>query len=43
MYRWHLADPIAWHREARITIQQIAYKKGLAETQRRLVDRDILV
>ena len=33
MYRWHLADPIAWHHEARITIQQIAYgKNGLAET-----------
>jgi D-arabinan exo alpha-(1,3)/(1,5)-arabinofuranosidase (non-reducing end) len=32
MYRWHLADPIAWHREARITIQQIAYKNGLVET-----------
>ena len=33
MYRWHLADPIAWQRECRITIQQIAYKKGLAETR----------
>jgi Protein of unknown function (DUF2961) len=33
MYRWHLADPIAWQREARITIQQIAYKDGLAETR----------
>jgi hypothetical protein len=33
MYRWHLADPIAWQRQCRITIQQIAYKKGLAETQ----------
>jgi hypothetical protein len=32
MYRWHLPDPIAWHREARITIQQIAYKHSLAET-----------
>jgi len=32
MYRWHLADPIAWKREGRITIQQIAYKKGLEET-----------
>ena len=32
MYRWHLADPIAWQREGRITIQQIAYKNGLAET-----------
>jgi hypothetical protein len=33
MYRWHLPDPIAWQKEARITIQQIAYKGGLAETQ----------
>jgi hypothetical protein len=33
MYRWHLPDPIAWQREARITIQQIgAGKNGLAET-----------
>ncbi len=33
MYRWHLPDPIAWQQEARITIQQIAWKDGLAETQ----------
>ena len=33
MYRWHLPDPIAWQREARITIQQIAWKNGLAETR----------
>jgi hypothetical protein len=33
MYRWHLPDPIAWQKEARITIQQIAWKNGLAETQ----------
>ena len=34
MYRWHLPDPIAWQREARITIQQISWSKaGLAETQ----------
>ncbi len=32
MYRWHLLDPIAWKREARITIQQIAWKDGLHET-----------
>lgn len=32
MYRWHLADPIAWKKECRITIQQIAYKKMLMET-----------
>ena len=33
MYRWHLPDPIAWQKEARITIQQIAWKGGLSETQ----------
>jgi hypothetical protein len=33
MYRWHLPDPIYWQKEARITIQQIAWKGGLAETQ----------
>ncbi|MHC4406609.1 MAG: glycoside hydrolase family 172 protein [Planctomycetota bacterium] len=33
MYRWHLPDPIAWRRHARITIQQIAWKNGLAETE----------
>ena len=33
MYRWHLPDPIVWQKECRITIQQIAYKKGLAETE----------
>ncbi len=33
MYRWHLPDPIAWRKTARITIQQIAWKKGLAETE----------
>jgi hypothetical protein len=32
MYRWHLPDPVAWRKEARITIQQIAWKNGLAET-----------
>lgn len=31
MYRWHLPDPIYWKKEARITIQQIAWKDGLAE------------
>lgn len=31
MYRWHLPDPIAWQKECRITIQQIAWNKGLAE------------
>ncbi len=33
MYRWHLPDPLAWRDRARITIQQIAWKDGLAETQ----------
>jgi hypothetical protein len=33
MYRWHLPDPIWWQKECRITIQQIAWKNGLAETE----------
>jgi hypothetical protein len=33
MFRWHLPDPICWRKEVRITIQQIAWKDGLAETQ----------
>ena len=33
MYRWHLPDPISWRQQARITIQQIAWKDGLAETE----------
>ncbi len=33
MYRWHLPDPIYWRKECHITIQQIAWKQGLAETQ----------
>ncbi len=33
MYRWHLPDPVAWREECRITIQQIAWNQGLAETQ----------
>ena len=33
MYRWHLPDPIYWQKECRITIQQIAWRQGLAETQ----------
>jgi len=33
MYRWHLPDPIQWQKECRITIQQIAYRGGLAEVQ----------
>ena len=32
MYRWHLADPIAWKKAGRVTIQQIAYNKSLLET-----------
>ncbi len=33
MYRWHIVDPIMWKQYARITIQQIAWNKGLVETQ----------
>jgi hypothetical protein len=33
MYRWHLPDPVFWQKECHITIQQIAWKQGLAETQ----------
>jgi len=33
MYRWHLPDPIAWRKEARITIQQIAYVRGQGLTE----------
>ena len=33
MYRWHLPDPIYWKKEVRITIQQIAWQRGLAEVQ----------
>lgn len=33
MYRWHLPDPVFWQKEVRITIQQIAWKNGLAETE----------
>ena len=39
MYRWHLPDPIAWQKEARITIQQIAYGKRAGRNPRRLVVR----
>jgi len=31
MYRWHLPDLIQWQKRCRITIQQIAWDKGLAE------------
>jgi len=33
MYRWHLPDPIAWQKSGRVTIQQIAWRNGLAEVQ----------
>ena len=33
MYRWHLPDPVQWQKEGRITIQQIAWRNGLAEVQ----------
>jgi hypothetical protein len=36
MYRWHMADPIIWRDECRVTIQQIAWSDevegGLVET-----------
>ena len=32
MYRWHLPDPIYWKEHCRITMQQIAWQDGLAET-----------
>ena len=43
MYRWHLPDPIYWQKEARITIQQIAWKDGLAETSDDWSTRHVLV
>ncbi len=33
MYRWHLPDPVVWQESVRVTMQQIAYKGGLVETQ----------
>jgi hypothetical protein len=33
MYRWHIPDPIVWHKECRITMQQIGWKDGLEERQ----------
>ncbi len=32
MYRWHLPDPVFWHKEVRVTIQQIS-SGGIAEPQ----------
>lgn len=32
-YRWHLPDPIYWRESCRVTIQQIAWRDGLAETK----------
>ena len=43
MYRWHLPDPIAWQREARITIQQIAWKRRAGRNAGRLELRHVLV
>ena len=43
MYRWHLPDPIAWQKEGRITIQQIAWKNGPGRNPGRLVLRHVLV
>jgi hypothetical protein len=31
-YRWHLPDPIAWQKECRITIQQLAWPKNVSYT-----------
>ena len=31
-YRWHMPDPIFWQDSCRVTIQQIAWRGGLAET-----------
>jgi hypothetical protein len=31
-YRWHLPDPIAWRKECRITIQQLAWPKNVSYT-----------
>jgi hypothetical protein len=33
IYRWHLPDPIVWERQCRITVQQIAHKGRLLETE----------
>ncbi len=33
MYRWHLPDPVLWHQEIRVTVQQLGWKDGkLCET-----------
>lgn len=32
MYRWHVADPIFWSRDIRVTIQQIGLKAGATPT-----------
>ena len=34
IYRWYLPDPIYWHKEGRIAIQQIGYKKGFGLVNR---------
>lgn len=40
MYRWHLADPIFWEKECRITIQQIGYSSEMRkETGHPLYER----
>jgi len=31
-YRWHLPDPVNFRREIRVTIQNIGWQRGLAET-----------
>lgn len=43
LYRWHLADPVFWRNEARVTIQQIGVSatgaQSLEEYQSRLFER----
>jgi hypothetical protein len=31
MYRWHLADPIYWEKECRVTIQQIGWSPNVKD------------
>lgn len=43
MYRWHLADPVYWQRDIRITVQQIGLKppaNSLKEYLAQLYDRE---
>jgi hypothetical protein len=31
LYRWHIEDPLYWHKDIRITVQQIGNRKGYYE------------